>query len=81
MNANKDKIGAEQAWELLKDASLIHVAKGKKHMAWDPSTDDRQAIMKLVIGPSGNLRAPTWRIADEFLIGFNPDQYQELLSG
>tara|TARA_B100000408_G_C10231267_1_gene195290 strand:+ start:190 stop:336 length:147 start_codon:yes stop_codon:yes gene_type:complete len=45
---------------------------------WNPSIDAKEEILKDVIGPSGNLRAPTWRVATEFIVGFNPELYQEM---
>ena len=47
------------------------VAKGKKLLEWNPATDNPKEILASVMGPSGNLRAPTWRIDDEFLVGFH----------
>ncbi len=80
MSANKVRYNADAAWELLKDARTIHTAKGKKTHHWNPATDDRDAILADVIGPSGNLRAPTWRVGPDFLVGFNEDLYQEVLN-
>ena len=45
---------------------------------WNPASDDKANILKDVIGPSGNLRAPTWRIGNEFIVGFNPELYEEV---
>ena len=80
MSATKQRYDAEAAWELLKSASRIHTAKGKKIKHWNPSEDDRSTILSDVIGPSGNLRAPTWRIGREFLVGFNEALYAEVLT-
>ena len=63
---------------MLKSASLIRTGKGKKTNLWKPSTDQKEEILKDVIGPSGNLRAPAWRIGTEFIVGFNPDLYEEI---
>ena len=63
----------------MKEAEKIHVSKGKKKVLWKPLNDERDAILKSVIGPSGNLRAPTWRIGKEFLVGFSPEQYEKVL--
>ena len=78
-NASKEKIDANQAWETIKSASSIHVAKGKKTISWNPESDDREEILKTVMGPSGNLRAPTWKIGSDILVGFNEEQYQQVL--
>jgi len=66
-----------QAWELLKGADTVTVAKGKKVQRFAPGTDGREAILQAVMGPSGNLRAPTYRVGNEFVIGFNPDLYDD----
>ena len=63
---------------MLKSASLIRTGKGKKTNVWNPSTDSKEEILKDVMGPSGNLRAPAWRIGTEFIVGFNPELYQEM---
>ena len=78
-NASKEKIDANQAWEMIKSASSIHVAKGKKTISWNPKSDDQDEILKTVMGPSGNLRAPTWKIGSEILVGFSEEQYQQVL--
>ena len=63
---------------MLKSASLIRTGKGKRTNVWNPSTDEKEEILKDVIGPSGNLRAPAWRIGTEFIVGFNPELYEEM---
>jgi hypothetical protein len=63
---------------MLKSASLIRTGKGKKTNVWNPSKDQKEEILKDVIGPSGNLRAPAWRVGTEFIVGFNPELYEEM---
>jgi len=64
---------------MLKNSSTIHVAKGKKVLEFNPATDNEEDILKRVMGPSGNLRAPTYRAGDTFVVGFNLDLYEEWL--
>ena len=64
---------------MIKSAGSIHVAKGKKTFSWNPISDEREVILKTVMGPSGNLRAPTWKIGSDILVGFNEEQYQQVL--
>ena len=71
------KIPADEAWEKLKNAGTISVAKGKKVLKFNAATDDKDEILKRVMGPSGNLRAPTYRVGDMFVVGFNIDLYEE----
>jgi hypothetical protein len=63
---------------MLQSASLIRTGKGKKWQEWNPAADDKAEILKDVIGPSGNLRAPSWKIGNEFVVGFNPELYAEV---
>ena len=65
---------------MIQNAKSVHVAKGKKTIRWNPQTDNREEILKTVIGHSGNLRAPTWKIGKDFLVGFSAEQYQDVLS-
>ncbi len=64
---------------MLKGAESIVTARGKKVATWDPKTDSRENILKQVMGPSGNLRAPTFRVGGRFVVGFNADLYREWL--
>ena len=63
---------------MLQSASLIRTDKGKKRQEWNPAVDDKVEILKDVIGPSGNLRAPSWKIGNEYVVGFNPELYSEV---
>ena len=63
---------------MLQSASLIRTGKGNKTNVWNPSIDPKEEILKDVIGPSGNLRAPAWKVGTEFVVGFNPELYQEM---
>lgn len=38
----------------------------------EPSDEE---ILKLVLGPSGNLRAPAWTRGKTLVVGFNPEAY------
>ena len=57
------------------------VAKGKKvtefNMKKSPPTEDE--LLKYMLGPTGNLRAPTLRTGQTVVVGFNPDAYDTLL--
>ena len=79
VDARKVKIPADEAWDQLKNASMISVAKGKKIVKFDVATANKDEILKRVMGPSGNLRAPTYRAGDTFVVGFNLDLYTEWL--
>ncbi len=77
LDARKNRIEVQQAWDIVKGAENISVAKGKKVVHFSQVADEKEAVLKRVMGPSGNLRAPTLRIKDQFVVGFNPEMYEE----
>jgi arsenate reductase-like glutaredoxin family protein len=80
-DASKHRKGRGEALKLARSADKIVVAKGKRIVSFDmkkaPPDDDTLAAS--VLGPSGNLRAPTVRIGKTLLIGFNEEAYQDVL--
>jgi arsenate reductase-like glutaredoxin family protein len=45
-------------------------------MAADPPDDDTLAAA--ILGPTGNLKAPTLRVGDTLLVGFNEESYRRV---
>ena len=58
----------------------MFVAKGKKVTEVDLKKDrpDDDALAKMMLGPTGNLRAPTMKVGKTVLIGFNVDTYDQI---
>ncbi|MDG4476950.1 hypothetical protein [Thiovibrio frasassiensis] len=81
VDARTVRLDAAAAWALLHKAAKITVAKGKAVSELNPQQEGKEAVLKLVMGPSGNLRAPTLRVGDAFVVGFHPDFYQHWLAG
>jgi arsenate reductase-like glutaredoxin family protein len=56
-------------------------AKGKKVERIDlrKGKPDKATVARLMIGPSGNLRAPTLRVGKKILVGFDEESYEKLL--
>lgn len=61
----------------------IVVAKGKKIASFDmkKSPPDDETLLAHLLGPTGNLRAPTVRKGKTLLVGFNEEAYGEVLGG
>ena len=78
IDARKEKIDEDAAWAMLGSAKTISIAKGKKYEVFTPA-DGREMIMKKAMGPSGNLRAPTYRAGDRVVIGYNDELYEDWL--
>ncbi len=79
VEARKQKIADNDAWNLLAGAAEIVVGRGKKYQVLRPSEENREEILRLCLGRTGNLRAPTLRIGDRLLVGFNEAMYSEYL--
>ena len=76
-DARKASLDEEEAWQVLSAAREIIVAKGKKRLVFDPRRDSRETILKETLGRSGTLRAPTLRIGDRLLVGYNDELYAQ----
>ena len=79
--AAKIKYGPEKALELLKGMTKLVAIKGKKVVNFDLKNDrpDDALLLAHLIGPTGNLRAPTARVGTTLIVGFNEETYAELL--
>lgn len=79
-NAKKETWGREGAIGLLKKARSLSVAKGKKVVEVDLKKNDltEDGLLKLVLGPTGNLRAPTLKVGNRIVVGFNQEMYESV---
>ena len=61
----------------------VVVGKGKKVLTIDMKKDppDDATLAGLLLGPTGNLKAPTLRIGSTLLVGFSEVAYNEVLGG
>jgi len=72
-------LGADAAAEIAEGASRLVTAKGKKVQEFrgaDTATEEAVAAM---LGPTGNLRAPTLRKGKTVIVGFDEETYAALL--
>ena len=72
----------DDARALLKGIDRIVSARGKKVVTLDlaPKRPAWKEIAPLLLGPTGNLRAPTMRKETTLFVGFSETGYRELLS-
>lgn len=82
VDARKVRFDKSEAIKLARKSDTIFSCKGAKVIKLDlkagSATDDE--IAALVMGPSGNLRAPTFLSGKNLMVGFNADTYESLLS-
>jgi len=81
VDARKEKIPSDKAFDLLQSVSLVVAARGKKVVEFNLPVVDSEIFLKAVMGPSGNLRAPTLRFGDICIVGFNLDVYERFFAG
>ena len=78
-DARKEKMDAQSAWETIKACERVVIAKGKKMVEKIPDEKNRDEILSLAMGRSGNLRAPSLRIGNTLLVGYNEAMYDQYL--
>ena len=71
------KLSRKDATALAKAASKVIVAKGKKVSEFKGGAPSKEAI-DAMLGPTGNLRAPTIRRGKTILVGFNEDLFEQI---
>ncbi len=79
VEARKQKIEGDDAWNILASTDELIVGRGKKFQTFDPKTDDKEAILKVCLGRTGNLRAPTLKMGSRVVVGFNDDMYEQFV--
>jgi arsenate reductase-like glutaredoxin family protein len=81
VNAKQIKIGLDEAVKLASKVNDLYVLKGTKvvHVDLKKQKPSREELGKLLMGPTGNLRAPTIIKGNTLLVGFNQETYEKVL--
>lgn len=76
VTASKQRLGPEDALRLARGAGRVIVSKGKKVTVFDMKTKpDEETLLAAMLGPTGNLRAPTMKVGRTLLVGFSDEAY------
>ena len=80
-NATKERKGRDEALALAKSADKVVAGRGKKVVVFDMRHDppDDETLLAQILGPTGNLKAPTIRKGKTLLVGFNEEAYRKIL--
>ena len=80
MNAKKSPLKGADALALVDQVNELYAAKGKNVVHVNLKTDrpDDAELKKLLLGPTGNLRAPTLRKGKTLVVGFDEKTYQRV---
>lgn len=79
VDARKERVGADDLAPWFRGRKQLIVAKGKKWATHEVKKLKADERAELVLGPSGNLRAPTLLVGDTILVGFNEEAYADTL--
>jgi hypothetical protein len=63
---------------MAKAASKVFVAKGKKISEFKPAGKASAEIVAAMLGPTGNLRAPTIRKGKTVVVGYNDELFEQV---
>jgi arsenate reductase-like glutaredoxin family protein len=72
------KLGRSDASAMAKAASKVFVAKGKKVSEFEPAGKASKELVEAMMGPTGNLRAPTIRKGKTVVVGFDEELFDEI---
>ena len=72
VSANQ-KLQASDAKKLLGSANKLIAMKGKKVSEFNVQAKIDKDAVNAMLGPTGNLRAPTIRVGGTYLVGYNDE--------
>jgi hypothetical protein len=80
-DATRERRGRDEVLALARTADRVVVTKGKKVVTFDLKRDppDDDTLAAHLLGPTGNLRAPTLRRGRTLLVGFSEEAYRQVL--
>lgn len=80
VDARKVVLGKPQIAALLRHANRVVAAKGKTFVDYDLKRDPpvEKILYEVLLGPTGNLRAPSLRIGRTLVVGFHEDRWKAL---
>src|SRR5690242_5020903 len=81
VDAGKERRGRDEALALAKIVEKVVVGKGKKVFTFDMKKDppDDETLAAHILGPTGNLKAPTVRLGGTLLVGYSEEAYKQVL--
>jgi hypothetical protein len=81
-DARKEKMGKPQIAAMLRGSNLVVACKGKSSVDFDLKREPppEKVLYEHLLGPTGNLRAPTLRLGKTMVVGFSEDRWAALFS-
>ena len=74
------KLQALDGEALLNEANKLMALKGKKVSEFSLNAGASEEAVAAMLGPTGNLRAPTMKVGKTIIVGFNEAVYTDFFS-
>ena len=80
VDATKERRGRDEALKLARSVDRVIAARGKKVVVFDMMNDppDDETLAAHLLGPTGNLKAPTLQSGETLLVGFGEEAYRQM---
>jgi len=81
VDARKRPMKSKEALALAAEVDEIYAAKGRRvvHIDMRKEKPGKEALLGVLLGPTGNLRAPALRVGRTLIVGFEEGTYRNLL--
>ena len=82
IDARKQTMDSDAALDLAGKVDEIYAAKGSKIVHFNMKKDKptKADLLAVLLGPTGNLRAPAVIAGGKLVVGFNEEAYRKLLN-
>jgi arsenate reductase-like glutaredoxin family protein len=80
VDARKVRLKQQDALAMLADVDEIYSTQGRRvtHVDLRKDKPNTETLLSLLLGPTGNLRAPTLRVGRTLLVGFDQTTYNKM---
>jgi arsenate reductase-like glutaredoxin family protein len=80
VDARSTPLVEADALQLISDVNTLYVTRGTKVVYFDLKQDrpDDQVLLQMLIGRSGKLRAPTVKVGQTVIVGFDQSIYEQV---
>lgn len=80
MSTKAATLSKKEALALVKNVDEIYASKGRQvvHLNLQKDKPDEATLLGLLLGPTGNLRAPTLRQGRILIVGFDEATYKQI---
>lgn len=80
VDARERRLAADAACELARQAAVLIASRGRSSTRYEMrGAVAEDELRRGILGPTGNLRAPTARVGDVLLVGFEPRAWSATL--